>query len=270
MNLFQAIVLGAIQGVTEFLPISSSGHLTLGRLLMGIQQDALAVAAFDILIQLGTWIAVVIFFRRELIAIVVDTWGALRGRPGPQARLGWLLILATIPALIVGWLIRDSILGELNGLFFTGVFMLANTLLLAIAEWVDRRSRSEKTLTAFDAVWIGAFQALALLPAVSRSAATLAGGMTRQLPRAEAARFSFLMAVPVMPAAAVVGLLNLGAFPDAADILLPLFIGFLVSMVVGFFTIRWLLNYFSRKSSIPFALYCLVLGVATIAASFIS
>ncbi|MEX2161795.1 MAG: undecaprenyl-diphosphate phosphatase [Anaerolineales bacterium] len=269
MDLIHALLLGAIQGVTEFLPISSTGHLILTRHLFGIQQDALAASLFDILIQLGTWVAVLIYYRQDVVAITKDTWGAIRGKPGPQARLGWLLLLATLPAVVIGWLLKGSIIGDLNGLFLTGVFLIGNTLLLLLAEYVDRRPRAGRTLNEADALTIGGFQVLALLPAISRSAATLAGGMVRNLTRPDAARFAFLMAIPIMPAAAVVAFLDLGSLPNAQGLLLPLLAGFLAATVVGYFAIRWLLGYLSHRSTWPFAIYCLIAGLLTIAVSLV-
>ncbi|MEX2144374.1 MAG: undecaprenyl-diphosphate phosphatase [Anaerolineales bacterium] len=260
MNLFEAALLGIIQGVTEFLPISSSGHLLLARDFLGIVQDAQAAFIFDVLVQLGTWVAILIYYWKDVAAIGLDMAGGLRGRPGGQARLGWLLLLASVPAVIAGWLIKDSLTGEVSGLFLTGIFLVTNALLLSLAELVGRRVREIKEASGKDALWIGMFQALALLPAVSRSAATLAGGLTRNFTRPDAARFAFLMAVPVMPAAAVVALLDLGSLPEASELLLPLVTGFLVSTVVGYLSIRWLLNYLARHSLFPFAVYCLVAG----------
>lgn len=270
MNLIEAILLGVVQGVTEFLPVSSSGHLLLVRQLLGIHQEAQAAFIFDVLIQLGTWVAILIYYWKDLVAIAADVWRGLRGQPAPQARLGWLLALATVPAVIAGWLIKDAMTGEVSALLLTGVFLLVNAVLLAVAERLGRRTRQIKDANVLDAVWIGAFQAAALLPAVSRSAATLAGGLTRNFTRPDAARFAFLMAVPIMPAAAVVALLDLDSLPSAGGLLLPLGIGFIVATIVGYLSIRWLLNYLSRHSSLPFAIYCVAVGAAAILISLVA
>jgi len=267
MNLFEATLLGVIQGVTEFLPISSSGHLLLARELLGIGQESQAAFIFDVLVQLGTWVAILLYFWKDLAGIAVDMWQGLRGRAAPQARLGWLLALATIPAVLAGWLIKDAMTGAISGLLLTGAFLLTNALLLGLAELAGRRTRQIENMNSKDAVWIGAFQALALLPAVSRSAASMAGGLTRNLTRPAAARFAFLLAVPVMPAAALVALLDLGSLPNAGNLLLPLGIGFVAATVVGYLSIRWLLNYLARHSLYPFAIYCLVVGLAAIVIS---
>lgn len=261
MTFWQSILLGAIQGVTEFLPISSSGHLILARTLLGVQQDPLAAFIFDVLIQLGTWVAVLVYYWRDLVAIAKDMLSALRGQPGPQAKLGWLIVLATIPAVIVGWFLKDSMTGDIGALPLTGVFLLVNAALLILAELASRRTRKLEGANTTDALWVGAFQALALLPAISRSASTLAGGMLRNFERREAARFAFLMAVPIMPAAAVIALLDLGRLPDANGLLMPLVLGFLAATVAGYLSIRWLLQYLSNRSLYPFAGYCLAVGM---------
>lgn len=264
MNLIEASLLGLVQGLTEFLPISSSGHLILARALMGLHQEDQLAFIFDVLVQMGTWLAVVIYFWRDLVAIAGDMLRRLRGQPAPQARLGWLIILATIPAVLAGWWMKDSVAGVFSGLAPTGWFLIANALLLSIAELFGRRTRSLESANTTDALTIGAFQVLALLPAVSRSASTLAGGMVRNFTRSQAARFAFLMAVPIMPAAAVVALIDLGGVPQADGLLLPLLFGFAFSALFGYLTIRWLLNYLSHRPLYPFVIYCLVVGVATL------
>jgi undecaprenyl-diphosphatase len=260
MDLIEATLLGIIQGVTEFLPISSSGHLILGRHLLGIQQESQAAFIFDVLVQMGTWLAVVFYYRKDLAAIATDMLRGLRGQPAPQARLGWLIALATLPAVLVGLLIKDSVANDLAGLQLSGIFLVANAALLLLAEWIGKRARTVDSATSRDAVVIGGFQALALLPAVSRSASALAGGMVSNFTRAEAARFAFLMAVPILPAAALVAFLDLGVLPNGDTLALPLIIGFIASAVVGYLSIRWLLRYLSTRSLIPFAVYCLLLG----------
>lgn len=269
MNLIQAILLGIVQGLTEFIPVSSTGHLLLARQILGMHQEVQSAFAFDILIQMGTWVALVIFYFRDLFSIAHDMLNGLLGKPAPQARLGWLLALATIPAVIVGWFAKVAMTGIVSGLAATGLFLLANAALLLFAELIGKRERTAQQVKAGDALFIGAFQALALLPAVSRSAATLSGGMLRHLERRQAARFAFLMAVPIMPAAAVVGLLDLGSLPHANELIAPLILGFLVSAIVGYLSIRWLLNYLSTRSLYPFVIYCAAMGLLVIGLQFI-
>jgi undecaprenyl-diphosphatase len=260
MNLIEAILLGAVQGFTEFIPISSTGHLLLARQLLGMHQEIQGAFVFDLLIQMGTWVAVVIYYWHDLLSIGADMLRGLRGQPAPQARLGWLLVVATIPAVIVGWLAKDSMTGLVSSLAATGLFLLANAGFLLTAEFIGHRKKEIAELNSGDGLLIGAFQAAALLPAISRSAAALSGGMMLNLKRPQAARFAFLMAVPIMPAAAVVGLLDLGSLPNAGELVLPLILGFLASAITGYFSIRWLLNHLSNRSLYPFAIYCAMVG----------
>ncbi len=269
MNLLQAILLGIVQGLTEFIPVSSTGHLLLVRQLLGMHEEVRAAFVFDLLIQMGTWVAVVAFYWHDLIAIARDILRGLRGEPAPQARLGWLLVVATIPAVIVGWLAKDSMTGVVSGLAATGLFLLANATLLFAAELIGSRKKNLDEINNSDALLIGIFQASALLPAISRSAATLSGAMLCNLDRQQAARFTFLLAVPIMPAAAVVGLLDLKSLPSANELVLPLILGFLASMIIGYLSIRWLLNYLSSRSLIPFAIYCAAVGLLAILFQFV-
>jgi undecaprenyl-diphosphatase len=266
MNLLQAIILGIVQGATEFLPISSSGHLILARHVFNMQIEGEAAFVFDVLVQMGTWVAVLWYYREDLVVIARDMLKSLDWRTPPtqEARTGWLLILATLPAIAIGWWLKDSMSGDLSSLTATGLFLLATAVLLTLAELFGRRKHKPSDLGPGSALWIGLFQALALLPGVSRSAATIFGGMTRNLTRAHAARFAFLMAVPVMPGAALVALLQLGRLPTAAGLALPLLVGFIVSALVGYLSIRWLINYLSTRSLFPFAAYCVAIGVLAI------
>lgn len=263
MNLFHAVVLGIVQGLTEFLPISSSGHLILARHLLGLPDEDQAAFVFDVLVQMGTWVAVVIYYRRDLLTIAKDMLANLfqRKPATAEARLGWLVLLATIPAVLAGWLLKDSLAGALSSLPATGLLLIGTALLLVAAELIGRRQRRDEDLRPFDALWIGVSQILGLLPAISRSAATLFGGMTRNLDRRQAARFAFLMAVPILPAAAAVAALQLGSLPHPADLFLPIAVGFVAAGIVGYLTIRWLINYLSTHSLYLFAGYCTVLGL---------
>lgn len=262
MNLIQAALLGIVQGLTEFLPISSSGHLILARNWLGLPAEDASAFVFDVLIQLGTWLAVLAYFRKDLLAITTDVLASLRTRKtSPNARLGWLVLLSMLPAVIVGWFIKDS-METFSSLTYTGIFLIVNALLLVAAEWLGKKQRQLSELTAADAVWIGVAQIFALLPAVSRSASTLFGGMLRNLDRRQAARFAFLMSVPIMPAAGIVALMQLGSLAGAASLLLPLAVGFTAAAIVGYIAIDLLLRYLATHSFYPFAIYCTALGLA--------
>lgn len=267
MTFLQAIILGIVQGLTEFIPVSSSGHLVLVPHFMGWEFTASQAFIFDVLVQWGTLFAVFIYFRRDLIDII-SAFGRslLAGKPfaTEDARMGWYLIIATIPAVVVGLLCKDLIEAAFSNARITGFFLLITAALLMIAEVIGKRNRSMGEITWVDSLWIGCSQVLALLPGISRSGATIAGGMTRNLDRSSAARFSFLMSVPVMLGAGVLAIKDLFAMPVTDNFLLPLLAGFLAALVSGYIAIRWLIAYLSRHSLSVFAVYCLLLGLVVI------
>jgi undecaprenyl-diphosphatase len=267
MTILQAIVLGIVQGLTEFIPVSSSGHLVLVPHFLGWQFSSSQAFIFDVLVQWGTLLAVFIFFRKELLAIsLAFVRGIVQRKPmaDPDSRMGWYLILATIPAVVIGLLCKDMIENAFSNPKMTGVFLLVTAALLVIAEKVGQRSRSLEQIRWQDSLWIGFSQVLALLPGVSRSGSTIAGGMSRHLDRSSAARFSFLMSVPVMLGAGLLAIKDLLELPGLNEFLLPLLVGFLVALVSGYLAIRWLIAYLSKHSLYVFAGYCTVLGLIVI------
>lgn len=267
MTLLQAIVLGIVQGLTEFIPVSSSGHLVLVPHFLGWQFSPSQAFIFDVLVQWGTLFAVLVYFRKDLadiaVAFIMDL---VEGRPfaTAKARLGWYLILATVPAVVVGLLCKDMVESAFSSPKATGIFLFATAALLVIAETVGHRRRQMGEITWRDALWIGFSQVLALLPGISRSGSTIAGGMTRHLDRPSAARFSFLMSVPVMLGAGVLALKDLINLPGTYQLLLPLMVGFLAALVSGYIAIRWLLAYLGRHSLYVFAIYCTALGLIVV------
>lgn len=264
MSVLQAVVLGIVQGLTEFIPVSSSGHLVLVPHLLGWHFEHSQAFIFDVLVQWGTLVAVCIYFRQDLAQIGrAFVRGLGRGKPfaDHEARMGWYLIVATIPAVVIGLVAKDAVEAAFASPRFTGLFLLVTTLLLVIAEKMGSRTRSMEQITWLDGFWMGCFQVLALLPGVSRSGATIAGGMLRNLDRPAAARFSFLMSVPVMLGAGILALKDLAAMPGLAQFLLPLAVGFICALVSGYIAIRWLISYLGRHSLYVFAGYCLLAGL---------
>lgn len=272
MTLLQSIVLGIVQGLTEFLPISSSGHLVIVPYLLGWKIPAEDAFIFDVLVQVATLLAVFAYFWKDLIVIARAFFrGIKRGQPfaNPFSRLGWLLIAATIPAAVIGFLFKGAVERAFTSPLVTAFFLLVTAVLLLIAEFVGRRTRRLNHLTWQDAFWIGIFQALALFPGISRSGATITGGMTHNLERTSAARFSFLMAIPIMLAAGSLATLDLLRVPNLGNIL-PTFVpGFLTAGVVGYLAIRWLLRYLTRHPLYVFAAYCTLLAGVTLAAYYL-
>ena len=267
MNLLQSIILGIVQGLTEFLPISSSAHLVLVPYLLGWEFPENVAFVFDVLVQVATLFGVITYFWKDLIAILAAMWRGLLAKDlfgEPQARLGWLLLVATVPAGLFGLLVKDAIEAAFSNPAMTAVFLFVTAGLLVIAERVGKRSRELQQLTWWDAIWIGLFQAAAVFPGISRSGATIAGGMTRNLDRPPAARFSFLMSIPIMLAAGLLASTDLAQTPELTS-LLPVFIpGFIAAGVVGYLSIRWLLHYLIRHPLYVFAIYCIGLGTLTL------
>jgi undecaprenyl-diphosphatase len=268
MTYIQALILGIVQGLTEFIPVSSAGHLVLVRHFLGWEFSRAHAFIFDVLVQWGTLLAVFIYFWKDLVEIATSFARCiLAGKPLQEydARTGWYLILATIPAVVAGLTCKDLIEHAFASPRMTGIFLLLTAVLLVIAETVGRRDRTMESLTWKDSLWIGCSQVLALLPGVSRSGSTIAGGMTRHLDRSTAARFSFLMSVPVMLGAGVLAFKDLADLPAGGDFLAPLLVGFLAALVSGYIAIRWLIAYLSKHSLYVFAGYCCVLGLIVLA-----
>ncbi len=263
MTLWQSILLGIIQGLTEFLPVSSSGHLVVTPFLLGWELPAQDAFIFDVLVQVATLLAVFAYFWNDFIAILAGLYRGLGERPRFQnqpARLGLLIIIASLPAGIIGLLLKDIVEAAFASPAATGFFLLITAALLIFAERTGKRSRSLEQITWKDALRIGFFQALAILPGISRSGATIAGAMTADLERAPAAKFSFLMSAPIMLAAGALTLLDLLKIPNLGQVL-PVFIpGFIASALVGYLSIRWLLSFLTRRTLYPFAIYCALVG----------
>jgi undecaprenyl-diphosphatase len=271
MNIIQAIILGIIQGLTEFLPISSSGHLVLLPFFLNWELPVKEMFVFDVLVQLGTLVAVIIYFRKELLSIISGFFKQLfTGKPFAthEARMGWLLIVATIPAGLAGLFLDEIVEQTFSSPLFTGIALLVTAVLLLVAEWVSKKIGDLKDITFLTALVMGLMQALALFPGISRSGSTISGGMFRNLKREAAGKFSFLMSIPIMLAAG--GLSTYKMVKEVSDLssFLPLMaIGFLTALVVGYFSIRWLLKFLNKHSLTWFSLYCALLGGTAILVS---
>jgi undecaprenyl-diphosphatase len=268
MTLLQALILGIVQGLTEFLPVSSSAHLVLVPHLLGWNLAKEFVFPFDVLVQLGTLVAVIYYFRKDLIEIITAVLRGIRNRKlfeETPARIGWLAILATIPAGIFGLLIKDKVEAAFSSPTATSVFLFVTAGLLLAAEFLGKRTRDLEKLTWLEALWIGAFQALSVFPGISRSGSTIAGGMTRNLDRKPAGQFSFILAIPIFLAAGFLGIRDLLAIDNLSIFLPALMVGFISAGIVGYFAIRWFLGYIATHSLLPFAGYCVMLGAGTLA-----
>jgi undecaprenyl-diphosphatase len=258
MTLLPAFFLGIIQGLTEFIPVSSTAHLLIAQQLLGIPAGD-ATFSFLVLIQLGTLVSLIVYFWRDLLALI----RAFFARPfsTPDNRLAWYIIIASIPALAAGVLLRDAVqaLFEIP-LLEAAIRLWTAAALMAAAEYFGKRSRELEAMTWLDALVVGLFQVLAVFPGASRSGSTISGGMFRGFDRPSAARFAFLISVPVMLAAGAFEMLDVMSMPDLSSFLPALMVGFVTAAVVGWFAIRWLLAYLNRGSLYVFAAYCAVVG----------
>ena len=253
MNLLQAALLGLVQGLGEFLPISSSGHLLLARIFMGFNDNTAAYKMLDILLHVGTLLPVLIVFWKD--------WWAILKNPFRSKTL-LLLFIASLPALAVK-VVFDDFLDAADTGWLLGVCFLFTGFLLLLAEYISSRNRAQKEVPGFlNAIVMGAMQGLALLPGVSRSGSTLAGGLFSGLNRRSAAKFSFMMSAPAIAGSLLIE--GYGAYKDGlfeALELLPTVVGIAVACVSGYLAIRFMLRLISRVTLNWFALYVAVLGV---------
>lgn len=262
MTTFQAFILGIIQGITEFLPISSSGHLVLTPYLLKWQIPEEQVFIFDVLVQFGSLVAVILYFRKDLWSIITGTFTAL-GKPKPfqkpEVRLGFSILLASIPAIIFGLLLKDQVSEAFNNPMFTVLALAFTAFLLLMAERIGTRSKQMEEIGWLDALVIGTFQVLALFPGVSRSGSTITGGMMRNIGRRAAARFSFLMAIPVMIGATALATLDLLNVPSFEEFIIPVLVGFITAAIVSYLSIHWLLNFLTNHSLYYFSIYLILI-----------
>ncbi len=268
MSPIQAIILGIIQGLTEFLPISSSGHLVILPFFFDWDLAATESYIFNVLVQIGTLVAVIFYFRNDLTAIIKDFFKQLfSGQPfgTHESRLGWLLIVATIPAGLMGIFFEDAVERAFYSPLFAGIALLITGTLMMIAEIINMKIGDIHDVTLPTALLIGFMQALAIFPGISRSGATISGGMFRHIRRKEAGRFSFLMSIPIMLAAGAFSTYQLiTEISDPNGFLPVMALGFVTAAIVGYITIRWLLKFLSDHSLIYFSIYCFLLGGITI------
>jgi undecaprenyl-diphosphatase len=263
MSAFQAIVLGIVQGLTEFLPISSSGHLRIVPAFAGWEDPG---SAFTAVVQLGTMAAVLLYFRQDLWRIAM-TW--LRGLRDPAARgnhdykMGWYIILGTAPIAIIGFLLRHPIKTGARDLYVIGTALIVFSFVMLAAERLATQKREVEDIDRDDAITIGFAQALALCPGVSRSGATISAGLFRGLDRTAAARYSFLLSVPAVVLSGVFELKDVGEGNGAP--LGATAIATVLAFVVGYASIAWLLRFLVRHPISVFAAYRIVLGVLVLA-----
>jgi undecaprenyl-diphosphatase len=265
VDLVQSIVLGIVQGLTEFLPISSSAHQRIVPAFLGWEDPG---AAFTAITQLGTEAAVLIFFREELWSIATKWLRALRDpslRSHPDVRMGWYLIVATIPIGILGYVFQDQIENGGRNLWLIGSTLVVFGLILGYADRVGRHEREVERLSTRDGVLIGLAQSLALIPGVSRSGATMSAGLLLGLQRPAAARFSFLLAVPAVVVSGLFELKGVISGEKGGDEPIGyVIVATVIAFIVGYVAIAWLLRYLAHHSVRLFVIYRVLLGSAVL------
>ncbi len=262
MNLLQAVVYGIVQGLTEFLPISSTAHLRIVPALFGWDDPG---APFTAVIQLGTTLAVILYFWRELTQVVVAfTRGLIDTsvRDTLEYRMGWYLILATIPVGVFGVAFSHQIETGARNLWIISITMIALAMALYLAERIGARNREEEDLDTKDAVAVGAAQALSLVPGASRSGTTITAGLFRGLNRETAARFSFLLSIPAVVLSAVYESRKIGQKGGTGAGLTG--VALIVAFVVGLASIAWLMRYLAQHTTYVFICYRIALGLLLI------
>jgi undecaprenyl-diphosphatase len=267
MDIIQAIILGVVQGLTEFLPVSSSAHLVFMTDILGLPQNV----AFDTLLHLGTLVAVVAYFWKDLIKIISSFISSLidifRGRfkkgleEKPFKKLSWLIIVGTIPAGIMGILLQKQFEALFTSIFYVGIFLIITGLLLWGAERVKPGEKDIKDISFKNAIVIGVAQGIAIAPGISRSGATISAGLFSGLNRELAARFSFLLSIPAILGAALVQAKDITSFDTGTAVLIA---GFVSALIFGYLAIKLLLKIIKERTLMVFAYYCWIVGLAAI------
>lgn len=255
MNIIEAIILGLIQGLTEFIPISSSGHLVIAHEFLGVSDNALA---FDVALHFGTLLALLIYFHRDIIKL----FDGLRGR-GPYKRLVWLLGLATVPAVIAGVLLESAAESTFRSIKLVAINLMVVAIIMLLAEHYASKQPKRTELEQVNpkqAAVIGLAQAAAIVPGVSRSGSTITAGLFFGLDRIAATRFSFLLGIPIITGAVIKVLLEPGTSQAMSQDTALFVVGVLTALLSGLLAIRFLLRYLAHHTLAAFAYYRLVLG----------
>ena len=268
MDWWQAVLLGIVEGITEFLPISSTGHLTIVENLIGLDNGSVAVTAYTAIIQVGAIAAAVIYFWRDIVRIVV---AFVRGvfsadaRQEPDWNLAIAVVVGSLPIAVVGLAIKDVIEGPFRSLWVVAGGLILWSFVMIFAERAATQQRTERDVTLMDGVVIGFTQCFALVPGVSRSGATISAGLLRDLDRVTATRLSFLLGIPALTAAGAVEAIS-AKDEIAVDIGWgPTGVGIVVSFIVAYASIAWLLRWVARHSIVTFVWYRVLLGALLVA-----
>lgn len=268
MQWIEAILLGILQGATEFLPISSSAHLRIAGIFLPGAEDP--GATFTAITQIGTELAVVLFFWRDIVRIVQRWFGALRGtvpKDDPDVRMGWLVIIGTVPIVVAGVLFQSLIRDQLRSLWITATVLIVFGLILGAADLLGRRDKGLQQITYRDGILVGLAQVLSLIPGVSRSGATTTMGRALGYERPAAAKYAFLLAIPAVFGAGLYETYQALTEPSSAGYGWgPTIAATVVAFGVGLAVIRFLMAYIAKHSFLPFVVYRVALGTALLIA----
>ena len=266
MDILQGLIIGIVQGLTEFLPVSSSAHLVFIQNILGVESSL----AFDTFLHLGSLLAVLWFFRGDIIKMLKSWWlsigDLLQGRfkqgfiDDPYKRLAWYVILATIPVGLVGILFEDSVEGLFSGALYVPAFFLFVTgTILYLSQRMTSGEVDFHNVSAKESLFMGLGQACAILPGLSRSGTTIAAGLVIGLDKEFAAKFSFILSIPAILGAFILQVKDIGSAMDAN--FLPIFLGFIAAFIAGYAAIKWMLELIQKRSLDIFAYYCWAVGI---------
>lgn len=264
MTIWDSIILGIVEGLTEFLPVSSTGHLTIVSKMLGLKIDDPSITGFTAVIQIGAIAAVVLYFWKDIRRIAI-AW--VRGIAKPEHRgefdhrMGWYVIVGSMPIVIVGFLARDLISGPLRSLWWVAGALIGWSFFMVAAERLGTKARPLTRITLLDAIVMGVVQCLALIPGVSRSGATISAGLFCGLERVAATRIAFLLGIPALVGA---GIYELKDALNGDVGVVPLIVGTVVSFVVAYASVAWLLRFVAKHSIEVFAFYRVLLGLVLI------
>ena len=264
IKIIKYILLGALQGFTEPIPVSSSGHLTILKNLFNLK--ILNDINLEIVVNFGSFIAIAFLYRKEIISIIKDFFSYIKTKEKKYEenyKYAWLIVIGTIPAGIIGLLLKDKIDVLSDNVKLVGIALLITAIALFLIK--DFKGKKEKNeITIFDSIVIGLFQAIALFPGISRSGATITGAMSRNLNRSTAVNYSFMLYLPISIATMILGVKDLLNAPNLSNLVLPYILGFIVSAIVTYFSTKWFINIMKKGKLIYFSIYCLIVGLLVI------
>ncbi|MEG2351640.1 MAG: undecaprenyl-diphosphate phosphatase [Bacilli bacterium] len=265
INIIKYVILGVIQGFTEPIPVSSSGHLIIFKHLFNF--DAINDINFEIIVNFGSFLAICFLFRKKIIKIIKDFFMYIKTKEKTYKEnynYAWLIVIGTIPAGIIGFLLKDYIDLISNNIKLIGLALLITALALFLIKDAKGK-KGKKEITILDSVIIGLFQVIALFPGISRSGATIVGGMSRNLKRETAVNYSFMLYLPISVATMILGVKELLATPNINIYIMPYTLGMIASCIITYFSAKWFIDVMKKGKLWYFVVYCIIVGILTLA-----